>query len=453
MDGTLDAVVVGGGIAGLAAAWDLRDRDVLVLEASGRVGGRIRSEPRGEAWLNFGAHVFSGEGSVTDRLLTETATAAEQVPGRLAAVSLNGRTLTSGGVETFPFRLPLSIGSRIALVRTGLKLRRAVAQYARIASPVPGEDPATRQLRMLQFMDDRSFTDFAGRLPEDVDLLFRSTLTRSSGEPEELAAGYGVGYFHLVWNRSAGLSRNVIGGSGRFTDALGAGLGDRVHLGARVTSVRQDGDEVRVTWTEGGAAHEVRARHAVVATPAFVTRDIVGGLPEDTAAALSAIPYGPYVVGAFLTNERGPMPWDDLYALATPRRSFSMLFNMGNVLRVAGRRRQQGGSLMVYAAAGFARHLDGLDDAAVADRFREDLAAIFPVARDVVAELVIQRWERGLPYPRVGRSRLQGPLTASLGRVHLAGDYLGTWYTETAVQTAAKAAAEIRASLGATPRR
>ena len=58
----LDAIVIGGGIAGLAAAWDLRDRNVLVLEATDRVGGRIKSEPRGDIWLNFGAHVFSGAG-------------------------------------------------------------------------------------------------------------------------------------------------------------------------------------------------------------------------------------------------------------------------------------------------------------------------------------------------------------------------------------------------------
>ena len=69
---------------------------------------------------------------------------------------------------------------------------------------------------MLEFMDDRSFSDFAGTMPEDVDLLFRSTLTRSSGEPEELAAGYGVGYFHLVWDKKGGLSRNILGGSSRL---------------------------------------------------------------------------------------------------------------------------------------------------------------------------------------------------------------------------------------------
>ena len=424
-----DAIVVGGGIAGLTAAWRLRDRNVVVLEASDRLGGRIRSEPRGSYWLNFGAHVFGSPESATGRLLDELGVEAVPVPGRLAAAELNGRIVASGPVEAFPLRLPLSPGSRLALLRAGLKLRNAVRKYAAIADS---------QERMLAFMDDRSFTDFIGALPEDVHSLFRATLTRSSGEPEDLAAGYGVGYFHLVWNRGAGLSRNILGGSSSVIDALAAGLGERVRTNAAVTEVRRDGDGVRVRCN----GEELGARAAIVATPAYATRAIVRDLPADTAAALDAIPYGPYVVGAFLTNETEPMPWDSIYALATPQRSFSMLFNIANVLRNASR--DPGGSLMVYAAAGYARALAGLDDADVAARFLADLRDVYPEARDVVEEVKIQRWERGLPYPRPGRGRLQPALTRQLGPIHLAGDYLGTWYTETAVRTADAAAGGVR---------
>ena len=60
---------------------------------------------------------------------------------------------------------------------------------------------------------------------------------------------------------------------------------------------------------------------------------------------------------------------------------------------------------------------------------------------------MIQRWEHGLPFPRPGRSRLQPALTRSLAPIYLAGDYLGTWYTETAVQTAVDAATAIRRQL------
>ena len=445
--GRHDAIVVGGGIAGLTAAWALRDRDVVVLEADGQLGGRIRSEGRGDVWLNFGAHVFGGPDSATGGLLRELGVEAVPVPGRLAAVALNGRIVARGPVELLPFRLPMPLSSRLALVRVGARLRLAVRRYARIAAPRAGEDPAERQRRMLEFMDDRSFADFARKLPEDADLLFRSTLTRSSGEPEELAAGYGIGYFHLVWNRDSGLSRNIVGGSSTVIEGLASALGDRILTGARVSRVARSDDGVRVRYEAAGGERELEARAVVVATPAYVTREIVADLPSETADALAAIPYGPYVVGAFLTDEHEPRPWDDLYALATPKRSFSMLFNTANVLRRDAASRQPGGSLMVYAAAGFARRLAELDDAEVAARFTADLHELYPESRAIVSEVVIQRWERGLPYPRVGRSRLQAALTRPLDPIYLAGDYLGTWYTETGIQTGMDAARAVSRKL------
>ncbi len=439
-----DVVVVGGGIAGLAAAWHLRDLDVLVLEASDRLGGRIRSEPHGDYWLNFGAHVFAGAGSATDRLLAATGVEAAAVTGRLAAVAMGRRIAASGRVETYPFRLPLSARSRLALIRAGVKLRLAVRRYGEVAAERPGEPWSERQRRLLEYRDDRSFAEFVGRLPPDVDAIFRATLNRSSGEPEELAAGYGIGYFHLVWNRGSGLSRTILGGPSRVVDALAGGLAGRVRTGTTVSEVIAGAEGVVVRHRGG----EIRARAAIVATPAYVTREIVQGLTPETAAALAAIPYGPYVVGAFLTGETGPMPWDGLYALATPGRSFGMLFNTVNALRGQGPR-APGGSLMVYAAAGAARALDGLDDDEIRARFVADLEQLYPEAAEIVTQVAIQRWERGLPYAAVGRGRLQPALTRPLGRVHLAGDYLGTWYTETACGTAEAAARSLRAALAA----
>jgi rhodanese-related sulfurtransferase len=108
---------------------------------------------------------------------------------------------------------------------------------------------------------------------------------------------------------------------------------------------------------------------------------------------------------------------------------------------------------MVYAAADAARALADLDDDAVRARFLADLGSIYPDAAAAVTEIAIQRWDQGLPYAAVGRARLQRALTRPLGPIHLAGDYLGTWYTETACQTAEAAAGAVRAQLAGSARR
>jgi oxygen-dependent protoporphyrinogen oxidase len=444
-------VVVGAGIAGLAAAWALRDRDVVVLEASDRVGGRIKSESRGRYWLNFGAHVFGGAASATGRLLDQTGVKAVTVPGVLTGVALNGRVVSSGPVETYPFRLPLAFGDRLALIRLGLRLRLAVARYGGIARARPGEPWTARQARMLAYLGDDSFAHFVGPLPKSVDSIVRPTIQRSSGEPEDVAAGYGVGYFHLVWNRGEGLSRNVIGGPSTLTEKLAAGLGPRVNMHCRVEEVASDGDGLQVVYADGDEHRQVQARFAVIATPAYVTRSIVRDLPDETDRALSEIVYGPYVVAAFLTAETSPMPYDHVYAVAVAGKSFNMLFNMANVVRARSPNREPGGSLMVYSGASLGRRMLELSDEQVTRAYLDDLDDLYPEARHAVREVVIQRWERGLPYPRPGRYRLQSALERPLGKVFLAGDYLGTWYTDTAIQTGVAAAEAISARLDESP--
>ncbi len=57
-------------------------------------------------------------------------------------------------------------------------------------------------------------------------------------------------------------------------------------------------------------------------------------------------------------------------------------------------------------------------------------------------EAQVQRWETGAPYSFPGRGALQPTLMRRGSRVLLAGDYLGTLYTETAISTGFSAAQE-----------
>ena len=151
-----DVVIVGGGIAGLAAGWRLRHWDTVLLESETRVGGRVRSERRGPYFMNWGGHVYAGGNSSTAWLLNDTGVDSVAVPGSLSGLAMNGKLLLKGRIESYPFRVPMSWSSRMEIMKTGAKVSLAVARYAKIVGLRRGEDEATRQQRVYNFMNDRS---------------------------------------------------------------------------------------------------------------------------------------------------------------------------------------------------------------------------------------------------------------------------------------------------------
>jgi protoporphyrinogen/coproporphyrinogen III oxidase len=450
-----DVVIIGGGLAGLTAAWRLRDRDAVLLEAEGRVGGRIRSESRGQYFLNWGAHTFAGAGSCTEALLAEVGMEALEIAGSMQGISMNGRFIPRGAVATYPLRVPMDLRSRLATVTAGAKVLAGVARYARLLRPRSGESPEDRQQRILDFENQRSFRDLLGaRLPRDARSLFEVTVTRSGGTLEDISAGCGIGYFSLVLGLG-GLHRVIDGGPGLLTDALADAAGDRIRLDARALELRTASDHVEVRYERQDAEHTVRARTAVLATTADVAHQLGSDLPAEVRGALSQIRYGPHVSTAFLTDESGPQPWDRNYAIATPKRSFAIVLNQANLIRDRETTRGRGGSLMVFSPGRLGTELLDLGDEEVQRRHLADLAAVLgPELPDLVIEARTARWPVGSPYCFPGRAALQPALRRGAPRVFLAGDYTGTLYTESAVasaMTASRRAVELLEAEHAAP--
>jgi len=447
-----DVAVVGAGIAGLTAAWQLRDLDTIVLEADDRVGGRIKSVERGPHWVSVGAHMFPGEGSFLWGLLQELGLEPARITGSLLGIAYRGKVVTGGRAETFPLRLPLAPAARVSLARTGLRVRRDAARYNELARRGEGETDSDVRRRLLGFLDDRSWAEYLGAMHPQVEEIFRATTNRLTAEPDEIAAGCMVGLFAHVWaTGNVVLGYNLRGGPSSLPQELARRLGERVVTGAPVTEVGREADGVRVRYRRGGQDEEVRARCAIVAAPAPVARQVVADLPAETAAALDAIVYGPFVVGGILTGETGPMPWDDIYSVLTVEKSFNMLFNHANALREPGAPREHGGALMVYGGAGRARRLADKTDAEIEAIITGDLYDLYPQAKGVVREVLVQRWEHAIPFAAPGRARVQAALERGVDdTIFFAGDYVGEWtHMESAALTAAEAAAAVRARVAA----
>jgi protoporphyrinogen/coproporphyrinogen III oxidase len=447
-----DVIIVGGGLAGLSAGWRLRHWDTLVLESDQRVGGRIRSERRGRYWLNWGGHVFAGPGSATDELLNESGVTAVTVPGSLQALSMNGKLLRKGHIATYPVRIPMSMSARAATMQAGMKLLPAIAKYTHVVRTRAGESGAMRQQRIYDFENDRSFLDFIGDLPEDAAALFKTTVTRSAGNMDQISAGAGIGYFSLVLGFGQGLGRGIVGGPSTLTESLAVALGDRVQLGAEVHEVVQNPDSVVVRYRQDGVDHEVTARTVVLATTADVSQRIGVNLPDELRGALGQIKYGPHVSSAFLTDETSARPWDDIYAIAAPKRSFAIALNQASIVRGTESVRQPGGSFMTFSPASLGQALlDKSDDEVVATHLADLEQILGRGFADTVVEAKAARWKNASPYCFPGRAKLQPTLMRGASRVFLAGDYLGTLYTESSISSGFTAAQEA-ASLLATDR-
>jgi oxygen-dependent protoporphyrinogen oxidase len=406
---TRDVVIIGGGIAGLAAAWRLRHRDVLLLEAGDRLGGRLRSDPCGDYWLNYAAHLFPAPGSLVDGMARECGLETVPVTGSMMGLAVGSTVLARGRVETYPLRLPLSLRERIAFARAGLRIQRAVARYHRLA-------------QRYDFEDGRTFGEFLGPLPPAVREIFACAAHRATAELDELSAGCGIGLFALVWGGKGSLiAHNLLGGGGRLPEALGRELGERARTGCRVHAVRPGGANLAVQF-DGG---DVSARHVIVAAQAPHAAPLVAPVAERAADALSQLTYGAFLSVAVETTETTPMPYDDVYAMATPGRAFDMFTNQAQALRGDGPRRP-GGSLMLFAGARAAAALMRERDEVIVERFLADLHALYPQTRGAIGRARVQRWELGNVYARPGRGRLQPALEGPHGaheNLHLAGDY------------------------------
>ena len=179
---THDVVVIGAGIAGLMAATTLADRDVVVLEASDRTGGRVDTVRQGDYWINVGTQFTEGTGPLIEALHRH------QVPlgtleGKSVALALGGKQVDTSNPFALMFKSKMTWRDRYGLAVVG----------ARILANVPFLEmsESNRWANRVRAKLDRRRADFVlkGVSSELTREMVRSWSGQWMGcEPEETAA-------------------------------------------------------------------------------------------------------------------------------------------------------------------------------------------------------------------------------------------------------------------------
>lgn len=414
-------------MAGLSAARDLVNtgRDVLVLELSTRVGGRVETRTVGGLHAELGATFLTNFHRRTLDLVDRSG-----LSGELFAVRSRSAVINDNSCYLLDLRSPAEL-ARTLPPRTWPGLLRLVA--ATVGRPMV--DP-TNIVRAAAY-DDQSVDSYTAGLP--------AQLTRRLLEP----ALRGFLYWDpattsramlLVLVRAALTLRRILGlraGLSSLPQALGRDI--PIRLGATATLVTRNANSWRVEFTGEGGHEVVEARRVVLATPGHVAaRLLARAVDNETLRILTSTRYAAVVTVTHL------MPQACAADVAATLISGSPLVLATSASGRAGP--GSAGDLVTLYGAERAGRPPALS-AVVLNREVCRLAPHY-VPVDPL-QTVVRPWPAAIPEFPPGRlrdiSRLDHDGLARRG-LALAGDYLGGPSIEGAVQSGQQAARHL--SLG-----
>jgi phytoene dehydrogenase-like protein len=384
----VDVVVVGAGLAGLAAGAAAAGRGarVVVLEAH-RPGGRARTVDREGFLLNEGPHALYRRGAGAAALARLGVTWRGWVPP-----NRDGTALFQGATAALPLGPP-------SLLATGLLGARDKVQAAALLARLPRLDPVP--------LADRSAADWVAglELRPRVALLVRALIRVSTYVDDQAACSADAAVAQLKL-AARGSVAYLDGGWATLVEGL-AGV-----LAARGCELRAGGAVRGVSDTPGG--YEIQAETGPLRAPAVV---LAPGTPAAVTRLLGGDP-------GLAVGDPVTMATLDLGLRRPPARRFVLGIDQPVYCsrHAPGARLAPPGTALLHLGRYGAR--SSAEDRAELDQ----LAAVAGVDQ---ADVVVARFSHrlvvthGLPRPGSGLSGRPGPGVSDRPGLFVAGDWAG----------------------------
>jgi protoporphyrinogen/coproporphyrinogen III oxidase len=430
--------VIGGGIAGLAAAYDLAigGDEVVVLEASDRVGGKVQTVPFAGVALDTAPDAFLARRPEAVDLCDELG-----LRSSLEAPAATSSYLWSRGrLRPIPAGVLGVPTDLVSLARSGVLspggVARAAAERWLPGTPLSDDEPIGAIMR-------RRFGDeVALRL---IDPLLGGI---NAGHIDMLSIDAVAPQLAAAARRDRSLTRaltsavrpaalddpvffTVVGGMARLVDAL-------------VEAIEKHGGEIR-TGVSVQTPDDVDADGVVIAVPAYVAAPLLREIDRDAAATLAAIDHSSVTLATFAyasTSADRPL---DASGFLVPRPE-GLLMTACSWASSKWTHLAAPARFLLRVSAGRTgdERALGMTDEAVVAQLRDELALTMGVRGDPL-EVAVHRWPRAFPQYAPGHlDRMKALLGRLPGRVTLAGALLGGVGLPACIGTGRRAAARLR---------
>ena len=424
-------VVIGGGISGLAAAHRVVERgggsvDVLLLEASGRLGGVIATEHRGPFVLEGGPDSFISEKPEAIALCRRIGLEEQLLPTNDA----NRRTLIVSGGRLIPLPDGFQLLGPTRILPFVLspvlswrgKLAAAKDFFLPRGGPPPGGDESLasfvrRRLgnevleRLAQplvggiYTADAERLSLASTMPRFLELerTHRSVILGLRAQARRAGATASSG----MSGARFGLFVTLRDGMTTLVNALAARLPEgaiRIHAAVRSLirgPASTDGAAWRIALASG---EEIAADAVVVASPAPVAGRLLRDADATVADLLEGVECASSAV-ITLAFRRDQVP--------NPPRAFGFVVPGSEHRRViagsftdvkySGRAPADTVLLRLFAGGALQPQQFALDDEALVRAARDELRELLGIAAEPVLTWV-QRWPKSMPQYQVGHS-------------------------------------------------
>ncbi len=437
--GRAEVLVIGGGIAGLAAALRLQDLGLapLVLEAGERVGGRMTTDRVNGFVVDRGVTLLGNGFTRMRNLVRRLGLQGLVRPGKfpVGIEDQNGcRSYRGGRFDDLLFDRRISWKAKRAFLRFGFDMfrhhRALVHGRSDLSDAIDSED-ARQYLRRI-----------GGE--ELFDLVFNPGLKGPvGGSLSELSRAI---LMQSIWNL---LVRGVWGltdGLDRIPEAIAAQV--PVRTNARVLSVEFDNRGVRLEVRIKGRTEKLEARGAILATQGNLVAGLCPALPEWIREPLSRTHYSRMVNAGVALGHPPHAPYAG-YGFGdglVPGAELEL-----EHLRAPNRCPDGKGLVCVYLwdTPGMPR-VDH-EDAHLQAQAVEIVERTFPECKNQTLFVHIVRWDIAIARIPPGRLREMNQIRRRLGQwdapLDLCGDYLDGISSEGALRTGEQAAERLASRL------